>query len=66
MQAIISDARDIFSLRRLELETLKERMEPAWRLYEKVGFEKSDEVVAYPAEGHRKRSMTVYHYSLDL
>lgn len=66
LQAIISDARDIFSLRRLELETLKERMEPAWRLYEKVGFEKSDEVVAYPAEGHRKRSMTVYHYSLDL
>lgn len=66
LQAIISDARDTFSLRRLELETLKERMEPAWRLYEKVGFEKSDEVVAYPAEGHRKRSMTVYHYSLDL
>ena len=67
LRRVLSDARDdMLGITRLELETLKEIMEPAWRLYEKLGFKREKESIAFRVGPGRPRPMTVLQYSLDL
>jgi len=67
LRSILWDAFDLLGLQRLELETLLERMEPAWRLYEKLGFTRVDSRVEFPATGpERPQPLTVLHYAIDL
>ena len=49
---------------KLELVTLLELMEPAWRLYEKLGFKRDKEVPA--TDGARPREVTVLYYSREV
>eukprot|EP00457_Paulinella_chromatophora_P001534 gb/GEZN01001536.1/.p1 GENE.gb/GEZN01001536.1/~~gb/GEZN01001536.1/.p1 ORF type:complete len:933 (-),score=99.74 gb/GEZN01001536.1/:190-2667(-) len=57
----IHDAR-MSGVSQLELVTLLELMEPAWRLYEKLGFRRVEEEVARQSP----RRMTVLRYVMDL
>jgi len=66
LTALLADAREVMGIQRLELETLLEIMEPAWRLYEKMGFQRKSERIAFHASRDRPRPMTVLHYTLDL
>lgn len=52
----------VLELKTLKLITLKERMEPVWRLYEKLGFKRIGEKVY----SERSRIMTILTYNLDL
>ncbi|KAL6078763.1 Amino-acid acetyltransferase [Balamuthia mandrillaris] len=63
LRLAIDEARRV-GAQRLKLVTLKERMENAWRLYQKQGFKRvSEEVVAGPPS---RPLMTVLRYQLDL
>ena len=67
LRALLWDAFDLLGLQRLELETLLERMEPAWRLYEKLGFTRIGSRVEFPATGpERPQPLTVLRYAIDL
>ena len=59
-QAIL-DAKEV-GAKQVTLVTLLERMESAWRLYEKLGFVREREELCYQSP----RRMTVLYYKLDL